>query len=145
MTVVVAVDGSAESWATIRLAWQEAVYRQAGLIAVTAYRSERAAGTPPVTRPVAPARTAEEERLLAESELREAVRQALGEDAAKVDLCVVPGVAGRAIIGTAREAHAQLIVLAARAGISMLPGTVSQHVLRNAHCPVMIIPDGQAS
>lgn len=144
MTVVVAVDGSAESWKAIRLAWQEASYRQAALVAVTAYRTERPIGAPPVIRPVLPAHTAEEDREIAESGLREAVREALGDDAAKVELCVIPGVAGRAIIEAARKARAQLIVLATRAGISMLPGTISQHVLRNAHCPVMIIPAGQA-
>jgi len=143
MSVVVAVDGSAESRRAIRLAWQEAAYREAALIAVTAYRSERAAGTPPVIRPVAPARTADEERMLAESGLREAVREALGQDAARVELCVAAGAAGRAIVDTARQARAELIVLASRAGSSMLPGTASQHVLRHAHCPVLIAPPSQ--
>jgi nucleotide-binding universal stress UspA family protein len=39
---------------------------------------------------------------------------------------------------------AQLIVLAARgdARMARVLGAVSQHVLRNAPCPVLVVPDG---
>jgi nucleotide-binding universal stress UspA family protein len=37
--------------------------------------------------------------------------------------------------------NAQLIVLAARHGITRVLGTVSQYVLRNAPCPVLSVPD----
>jgi hypothetical protein len=36
--------------------------------------------------------------------------------------------------------RAQLIVLAVRSGIAFLPGTVSQHVIRRARCPVLLVP-----
>jgi nucleotide-binding universal stress UspA family protein len=55
---------------------------------------------------------------------------------------VVAGIAGRQIIEAAREARAQLIVLATRGSMSMLLGTVSQYVLRKAPCPVLIVPAG---
>ena len=50
------------------------------------------------------------------------------------------GLAARAIVDTATQERAQLIVLAARPGISLLPGTVSQYVLRHARCPVLVVP-----
>jgi hypothetical protein len=37
--------------------------------------------------------------------------------------------------------NAQLIVLAARHGITRVLGTVSQYVLRNAPCPVLTVPE----
>ena len=45
------------------------------------------------------------------------------------------------IIEAAREAHAELIVLAAHPGRSAVPGTVSQYVLLKARCPVTIVPE----
>ena len=44
MSVVVGVDGTEASCAAIKIAAQEARYRQAQLIAVMAYSGERASG-----------------------------------------------------------------------------------------------------
>jgi nucleotide-binding universal stress UspA family protein len=141
MAVVVAVDGSDGAWSAIRLAAKEAAWRQARLIAVAVYRDDQAAGQPPGSPPAG-----DNGRTAAELALSETVRDALGPDGGQadmVDLTAVPGLAGRAIVDTAREARAQLIVLAARAGIIMLPGTVSQYVLRHARCPVLLVPAGR--
>lgn len=54
---------------------------------------------------------------------------------------VSAGLAGRVIIEAAREVHAELIVLAAHPGRSVVPGTVSQYILLKARCPVTIVPD----
>jgi nucleotide-binding universal stress UspA family protein len=56
------------------------------------------------------------------------------------DLRISAGPAGRVIIDTARQTHAQLVVLAARPGQPTMPGTVSQYVLLKARCPVTIVP-----
>jgi nucleotide-binding universal stress UspA family protein len=141
MTVVVAVDGSDGAWNAIRLAAKEAAWRQARLIAVSVYRDDQAAGQPPGSPP-----SRDNGRAAAELALTEIVRDVLGPDGGQadmVDLTAVPGLAGRAIVDTAREARAQLIVLAVRAGIIMLPGTVSQYVLRQARCPVLLVPAGR--
>ena len=142
MTVVVAVDGSDGAWNAIRPAAKEAAWRQARLIAVSVYRDDQAAGQPPGSPP-----SRDNGRAAAELALSEAVRDVLGPDAGQagivVDLTAVPGLAGRAIVDTAREARAQLIVLAVRAGIIMLPGTVSQFVLQHARCPVLLVPAGR--
>jgi nucleotide-binding universal stress UspA family protein len=142
MSVVVAVDGSAGSVNAIRLASSEAQWRQQPLVAVTAYRTDRTAGVP-AGRPLSTLRTRADDEVIAQTMLRDAVHDALADGSSEVELRVVPGVAGHAIIDAAREEHAQLIVLAARSGISVLPGTVSQYVLRNARCPVMVVPAGR--
>ena len=91
MTVLVGVRRSADSRTAIRLAAQEARYRDTTLIAVMAYPAER--GWSPAVR------------------------------------------------HGAERANAQLIVLAARQGMSKVLGTVSQYVLRNAPCPVLTVPE----
>jgi nucleotide-binding universal stress UspA family protein len=138
MTVVVGVDGSESSKAALRLAAQEARWRQVSLVAVTAY--EPPIGTPVGGYPAASLHTSEEERATAESELRDTVHRELGDQAGETDLRVSPGLAGRVIIEAARQTQAQLIVLAASPGKSVLPGTVSQYVLLKAECPVLIVP-----
>jgi nucleotide-binding universal stress UspA family protein len=138
MTVVVGVDGSAASRAALRLAAQEAQWRHAPLVAVTAY--EPPFGAPVGGYPIAAQHTADEERATAESVLRNTVNDELGEQAQQVDMRVSGGLAGRVVVEAARQTHAQLIVLAARPGKSVLPGTVSQYVLLRAECPTMIVP-----
>jgi nucleotide-binding universal stress UspA family protein len=138
--VVVGIEGSGSSRAAIRLAAQEARYRGAELIAVMAYSGERALGAPAV-RPVATLRTADDERMVAEAALRDAVFDALGDQAGKVQLRTVLGLAGRKLVETAQRVNAQLIVLAGRGSASMLLGTVSQYVLRKAPCPVLVVPE----
>jgi len=140
MTVVVGVDGAGRSLAAILLAAREASYRGAPLIAVMTYSGERALGAP-ATRPVASLRTDDDDRTVAESLLRDAVHDALGAQADAVELRTVQGVAGRKLVETATQAGAELLVLASRGGVSMLPGTVGQYVLRRAPCPVLVVPE----
>jgi nucleotide-binding universal stress UspA family protein len=137
--VLVGVDGSNASRAAIMLAAKEARYRDAPLIAMQAYNGERMLGAP-AAQPVATLRSAEDEQLDAESSLRDAVRDVLGDEAAKVEIHAVLGLAGRKIVETAQKVNAQLIVLATQGTASLLMGTVSQYVLRKAPCPVLIVP-----
>ena len=142
MTVVVGVDGSAGSQAAIRLAAQEARYRTTSLLAVMAYSAERTLGAP-AARPVSTLRTAADDRATTEAMLQDLVRDALGGQPDGVTCRTVPGPPGRALVTVAREADAQLIVLSARGGtaVARVLGAVSQHVLRNAPCPVLVVPD----
>src|SRR5690348_17885892 len=112
-TVVVGVEGTGSSRTAIRMAAQEARYRGAKLIAVMAYSGERVLGAPAV-RPVATLRTADDDRIVAEAALRDAVYSALGDQADKVQLRTVLGLAGRKLVETAQRVNAQLIVLAGR-------------------------------
>ena len=138
MTVVVGVDGSPPSRAALRLAAQEARCRQVPLIAVSAY--EPPLGKPAGGYPIGTMHTGDDERATTESALRDAVSKELGDQADQADLRVSEGLAGHVIVETARQTHAQLIVLAASPGKPMLPGTVSQYVLHKAECPVMLVP-----
>jgi len=140
-TVVVGVEGGRGSRTAIKLAAEEARYRDAPLIAVMAYSGDRAMA--PAGRPLPSLHTAGEERLVAESALRDAVVDALGEEADRVELRTVLGLAGRNLLDTARRVNAQLIVLAGRGSGSMLLGTVSQYVLRKAPCPVLVVPEAR--
>ncbi|HET6186066.1 MAG TPA: universal stress protein [Trebonia sp.] len=137
MTVVVGVDGSPRSRGALRLAAQEARWRQAPLVAVAAY--EPPLGTPVGGYPAATMHTRSEERTTAESALRDTVSDELGEQAGQTGLHVSAGLIGHVIVEAARQTHAQLIVLASSAGKSVLPGTASQYVLLKAECPVMIV------
>jgi nucleotide-binding universal stress UspA family protein len=137
--VLVGVDGTDASRAAIELAAREARYRDAPLVAVQAYSGERTLGAP-AAQPLATLRSPEDDRMDAESSLRDAVRAVLGDEAATVEVHAVLGLAGRKIVETAQKVNAQLIVLATQGSASLLLGTVSQYVLRKAPCPVLIVP-----
>ena len=139
MTVLVGVKRSSDSGAAIRLAAQEALYRDTTLIAVMAYPAERSWS--PAVRPGAQRLTPADDRAIAEDLLREAVSDALGDAAGWVEHRVVADLPGRALVHAAQTVNAQLIVLAARRGIARVLGTVSQYVLRNAPCPVLTVPE----
>ena len=66
--------------------------------------------------------------------MREAVFDALGDQADRVELRTVRGLAGRNLVEQARRVNAQLIVLAERGG--------RQYVLREAPRPVLVVLDG---
>ena len=139
-TVVVGVGESARSRSAIRLAAEEADYRGADLIAVMTYSGERVLGAP-AGRPVVTLSTVDDERIVTEAALRDAVYDALGDQAENVQLHAVLGLAGRKLVETAQKVNAQLVVLAGRGSASMLLGTVSQYVLRKARCPVLVVPE----
>ena len=135
--VVVAVGGSGSGRAAIQMAATEAGYRQAPLIAVTAYQ----AGKAMAARPAATMRTPDDHRVSAESMLGDEVAAALGDEAGQAELRAVAGLPGRKLVDTARATNAQMIVLATGLSGSVLAGAVSQYVLRNAPCPVLVVPD----
>lgn len=105
--VVVAVGGSVTGRAAIQVAATEAGYRNAPLIAVTAYQAATA----------------------------------LGDEAGQAELRAVQGLPGRKLVETARATNAQMIVLSSGFSGSGLAGAVSQYVLSNAPCPVLVVPD----
>jgi nucleotide-binding universal stress UspA family protein len=139
--VLVGVPRSEDSRAAIRLAAQEARYRNAPLIAIMAYPAER--GWSPAVRPGVERLAPEDDRAAAEDLLREAVSNALGDEAKGVQCQAVAGLAGRALVHAARATNAQLIVLATRHGVARALGAVSQYVLLHASCPVLAVPETQ--
>ena len=149
MTLVVGVDGSPRSYAAIRVAQEEASLRGTRLVAVMAFGSDGVLGTP-AGRPLTTPRAPEEDRVLAESTLRSVIRAALGHGGTgqaaadeAVESRVEAGQPGRVLVEAARTLDAVMIVLAARkeGTPSRLLGAVSQYVLRNAPCPVLVVPE----
>jgi nucleotide-binding universal stress UspA family protein len=141
MSVVVGVDGTSDSYAAIRLGHEESSLRGTELVAVMAYSSEGAFGTPaarPLTTPHSPA----EDLVLAESTLSSVVKAALG-GVDGVELLVEAGPPGHVLVDAARTRQAVMMVLSARKERtpSRLLGAVSQYVLRNAPCPVLVVPE----
>jgi nucleotide-binding universal stress UspA family protein len=100
VTVVVGVDYSEASKEALRLAAQEARWRQAPLIAVSAYE-------PPIGPvggfPGSAMHTGGEQQATAEAELRATVHEELGDQAMQTELRVSAGLAGRVIVETARH------------------------------------------
>jgi nucleotide-binding universal stress UspA family protein len=141
MSVVVGVDGTPDSYAAIRLGHEEASLRGTELVAVMAYSSEGALGTP-AARPLATPRSPAEDLVLAESTLGSVVKAALG-GVDGVELLVEAGPPGRVLVDAARARQAVMMVLSARKERtpSRLLGAVSQYVLRNAPCPVLVVPE----
>jgi nucleotide-binding universal stress UspA family protein len=142
MTVVVGVDGSPDSYAAIRLAHEEAKLRNSRLVAVMAHGSDSAFGAP-AARPLAPPRSADEQSKVAEATLHQAVKEALGGEDDEVELRAEVGQPGRVLVEAARALNAQMMVLATRREHvpSRILGAVSQYVLRNAPCPVLVVPE----
>jgi nucleotide-binding universal stress UspA family protein len=143
MTVVVGVDGSPDSHAAIRIAWEEASLRGVTLVAVMAYSSAEGTLGAPAARPLATPRSPAEDRALAESTLRSVVKAALGPDDGGIESRVEAGAPGRVLVDTARTLDAVMVVLSTRKEHtpSRLLGAVSQYVLRNAPCPVLVVPE----
>jgi nucleotide-binding universal stress UspA family protein len=139
MTVLVGVSGSADSRDAIQLAFQEATYRDADLVALIAYPSER--GWSPAVKPEVSQLTRADDKTVAATLVREAVEDALGDAAKRVQYRVAADQPGRALVSAARTTRAQLIVLATRRGkAAKVLGAISQYVLRQAPCPVLAVP-----
>ena len=143
MTVLVGVSPSADSRAAIRLAAQEARYRNGPLIAIMAYPAARAWS--PAVRPAVQKLTPADDRAATDDFLRGAVSDALGDDAKGVERRAVAGAAGRALVQAAGQTNAQLMVLATRQGVARVLGAVYQYVLLNAPCPVLVVPEASTN
>ena len=141
MTVVVAVQDRAGSRAAIRAAAEEAALRQAKLIAISAYSNDGAVAAPAARPAGGGLRTADEARAGAEDVLRNALLDALGAEAARVELRVVRGLPGRSLVEAARTLGAELVVVGSRSEKAMSWLLGSQYVFRNAPCPVLVVPD----
>lgn len=134
--VVVGVDGGPDSLRALQWAAEYSAAVDAPLIALTAYQ------LPAIYGPYAMAGWEDSTELegSAREMLADAVRNALGDDAA-VKLVVLQGHAAEAVIAASRDARLVVVGSRGRGGFSgMLLGSVSQHVVAHAHCPVVVLP-----
>lgn len=134
--VVVGVDGGPDSLRALEWAADYARTVGAPLIALTVYDLPNfygpyaMAGWEDSTEPESRARDL----------LAGAVRDTLGEDA-EVEQRVVRGHPAEAIIESSTDARLVVVGSRGRGGFrGMLLGSVSQHVLPNARCPVVVLP-----
>lgn len=143
--IVIGVDGSPSSEQALRWAAQQAQLSGAELHAVTSWVPPTAYGWGPVAVDYDWADNAR-------SILQRALEEVLDKtDAARVRRHVVEGHPARALLDAAADADLLVVGSRGHGGFSgMLLGSVSQHVIAHAPCPVVVIrpdaiPDQSAS
>jgi nucleotide-binding universal stress UspA family protein len=144
-TIVVGVDGSDPSVAALRWAAEEAVLREAKLVAVHAW-----AYVPPA--PIAepgmiplPATDLvgqlDAERGAAQAELEAAIDDAFPSGRpVEIEERLVEESAGEALVAAGVEAELLVVGSSGRGGLaSAILGSVSRHVVSHADCPVVVV------
>lgn len=139
--IVVGIDGSPESAAALRWALAEGALRGVVVVAVHAWTfvPPSAMGEPGVI-PIAATNLMDDlslQRQAAEAALGEALGDT-GE--AEVELIVTEGAPGDVLVDAARDADLVVVGSRGRGGFKgALLGSVSQHVVQHASCPVVIV------
>jgi nucleotide-binding universal stress UspA family protein len=139
--VVVGVDGGPDSLRALAWAAEYASTVGAPLIALAAVE------TPAIAGPYAMAGWVEPSILedRARGMLADAVRDTLGEDARTREI-VLRGHPAEALVAASRDARLVVVGSRGRGGFKgMLLGSVSQHVVPHAHCPVVVLPHHDAA
>jgi nucleotide-binding universal stress UspA family protein len=146
-TIVVGVDGSSPSIAALRWAADEAVLREANVIALHAWTFVPPG---PIAEPgMIPLSggdltgTLDAERSAAESELSSAMAAAFpGGTPNDVEARLVEDDAGAALVGESESADLVVVGSSGRGGLaSALLGSVSRHVAQRARCPVVVVKE----
>jgi nucleotide-binding universal stress UspA family protein len=154
--ILVGVDGSATSHRALRWAVDEARLRGAVLLVVHAYKPTPIRRPYPTVDPYVPAEVMQavtdnqralqqaqddRDRERAESLIEQALRETGGDDGGVVVKSVaLARDAGRTLVEM--SAHAELLVVGSRGRggfTGLLLGSVSQHCVHHAHCPVVVI------
>lgn len=135
-SIIVGIDGSADSVRALKWAEEYARLVDAPLVALVAWQLEPVYGYMAMTN----WETDESVEGDARRMLADTIRDALGEDA-QVEKRSVRGHAAK-VLAEASEG-AQLVVVGSRGHggfAGMLLGSVSQHVVTHARCPVIVMP-----
>jgi nucleotide-binding universal stress UspA family protein len=141
--IVVGIDGSELGRAALRWACDEARLREATLVAVHAWTFVPAAAmAEPGMIPVPAADLMgdlDSERSAAESLLEESVAEVEGWGG-RIEQRLVEGPPGDVLAAAAADADLIVVGSHGRGGLAAaLLGSVSQHVVRHASCPVVIV------
>jgi nucleotide-binding universal stress UspA family protein len=139
-SIVVGVDGSDSSRAALQWAHEEAAHHGASLTVVTAWHLPTLPMSPPFgTLPAEGYESQPKRNALAVLERLVAGLEAT-EPAVDVRSSIVEGNPAKVLID--RSSECDLLVVGSRGleGFSgMLLGSVSQHVVAHAHCPVVVV------
>jgi nucleotide-binding universal stress UspA family protein len=133
--IVVGVDGSPSAKAALRWALAQARHAGGRVRAVTAWEN-------PIYAAWMPMMPVEDLRAAAEKMLGVAVSEALESEEPDVEVreSVLPGHPAQVLVD--ESAHAVLLVVGSRghgAFTGTLVGSVSQHCVQHAHCPVVVV------
>ena len=137
--IVVGVDGSAQSDAALRFAYEEARLRSSALRAVYVWSASGAAYVGETFTPTADVFV--EAGHHAEAVLREALARLAPDPGVTVEAVSVEGDPAVELVEQARDA--ELLVVGSRgrgATASLVLGSVSQSVAHHAPCPLVIVP-----
>jgi nucleotide-binding universal stress UspA family protein len=139
--IVVGVDGSATSLRALAWATEEARLRGATLVVVHAWRPV----VMPALAPLPPYIDPESLRLAAEELVAAALATVpVAELAHEVETLVVPDSPARAVLEAAADASLIVVGSRGRGGFTgLLLGSVSQHLIHHAECPVVVVPPGR--
>jgi nucleotide-binding universal stress UspA family protein len=140
--VVVGVDGSPQSASALAWAVRYARATGASIRAIRAWHYPAAVGPAPIG--VAPASVSAEVSEAQQQELDQAVTDALGDKPpVTVQSKIAYGHPAQVLVD--ESADADLLVVGSRGHggfTGMLLGSVSMHVVYNAHCPVTVVRRG---
>ncbi len=139
--VVVGVDGSEQSAAALRWAVRYAAAAGASVRAILAWHFPTSASVPPVGVAPPPVRSEVEERVAAA--LAEAIAKAVPDaSGVRIDGRTLYGHPAQVLIEESRRAD---LLVVGRSGhgafVGMLVGSVSQHCVAAAECPVVVVRD----
>ena len=133
-TIVVAVDGSASSAQALRWAARQAAVTGGELHAVTAWRLPDYSGWAAVVDDVD---WAENGRMVLEQTIKETLEPA---EAARTERHVIEGHPAEVLLHQAADADLLVVGSRGHGGFAgMLLGSVSQHVIAHAPCPVVVV------
>jgi len=131
--IVVGVDGSPSSLDALKWAVGEAALTHADVQAVIAWEYPPLSGVNPMTAHV-------NWRIKAKQTVEAAVNRALGADSGRVSSVVIAGDPAQVLIQAAVGAQLLVVGNSGRGGLTeMLPGSVREHVITHATCPVLVI------
>jgi nucleotide-binding universal stress UspA family protein len=139
--IVVGIDGSAGSMAALAWAAEEAKVHAATLVCVIAWEPPVVYGSGFAPVPSLPPDGAYEDA--ARAQLETALDRVVGRvEEPVVERLVAEGPPAEVLLAAANDAD--LVVVGSRGHgsiVGMLLGSVSQHCVHHAHCPVVVIPN----
>lgn len=134
--IIVGIDGSEDSVRALKWAAQYARLVDAPLVGLVAWDLEPVYGYMAMTN----WETAESVEREAREVLADALRRALGHDA-QIEERSVRGHPAKMLVEASEDAQLVVVGSRGRGGFTgMLLGSVSQHVVTHARCPVIVMP-----
>src|SRR5689334_21120541 len=141
-TIVVGVDGTENGLQALRWAVAEARVRDSVLRVVTSWELPAYAALPVTATPLP---VVDPTYLSSVSkEINDHTIGAVDVDGLRVERVVTEGNAAHVLVEASKDADL-VVVGAGRHGLGRLLGSVAHRVVNHAHCPVVVVPEGESS